>query len=209
MSNPLLFKIENGVVALDLVDTAAIGYDPAWQAPTGKEFPTVAVADYDPATAGYACQQVTGVVAATSNTTTENIDGTWCALPAVKTIQGADSWSVAWDLYQDATDPDGIVAYLYEHAGKDAYLYVGCGGDAKPVAFIGVVTLSAASIGGGRQANRSQVTFQYKNKPDGWFGTLTDWKIIPGDGSASTAGPPPLADTAATETESESESVHA
>lgn len=192
MSNPLLFKIENGVVALDLVDTAT--HQTGWQAPTGKTFPTVTSADYDPTTVGYACQQVTGVVAATSNTTTEQLDGTWCALPQTQVIQGADSWSVAWDLYQDATDPDGIVAYLFQHAGKDAYLYVACGGDAAPVAFIGVVTLSAASIGGGRSPNRSQVTFNYKAKPDGWFGTLTDWKIVPGDGSAATAGPGVLAD---------------
>jgi hypothetical protein len=190
VSNPLLFKIENGVVALDLVDPAAVGYLATWQAPDGGTFPTVASAAYDPTTTGYGCQQVTGVVAATSNTTTEQLDGTWCAPPQTQIIQGADSWSVAWDLYQDATDPDGIVAYLYEHAGKKAYLYVACGGDAAPVAFIGRVTLSAASIGGGRSANRSQVTFQYDAKPDGWFGTLAEWKIVKGDGSPATSGPP-------------------
>ena len=197
MPGPLLFKIENGAIGLDLVDTAAVGYLDTWQAPGGKTFPAVALADYDPLTTGYGCQQVTGVVAATANNTTNNIDGTWCAAPSVETIVGADSWTVAWDLYQDPTDPDGLVAYLYEHAGKDAYLGVFCNGDASPVAFVGKVTLSAASIGGGRNANRSQVTFAFKRKPDAWFGIPTDWKIVPGDGTASTAGPPPLAADAA------------
>ena len=189
-----LFKIENGVVALALVDPAAIGYDPGWQAPGGKVLPTVAQADYDPTTTGYGCQLVTGVVSATQNTTSETVDGTWCDLPETQTIAGADTWSAAWDHYQDATLADGLSAYLFEHAGKDAYLYVACGGDQVPPAFIGVVTLSASSIGGGRSANRSQVTMQFKRKPDGQFGTAADWKVIPGDGSTTTTGPA-MADT--------------
>jgi len=184
-----LFKITAGVVALDLVDPAAVGYDPAWQAPGGKTLPDVRVADYDALTTGYGCQLVTGVVSATANTTTETIAGTWCDLPATEQIAGADSWAAAWDHYQDPTLADGLSAYLFEHAGKDAYLYVGCGGDGVPPVFIGVVTLSASSLGGGRSANRSQVTFQFKRKPDGQFGTAADWKVIPGDGSAPTTGP--------------------
>lgn len=176
-----LWKIENGVFALALVDTAAVGYDPAWQAPDGGTLPTVRVADYDPETAGFGCQVVTGVLTATENVTTETVDGTWCDLPESRQVVGEDSFGVAWDVYQDPTVADGLVAYCYEHRGKQAYMYFGAGGDGVPPTAIGVVTIKAIGIGGGRSYARSQVTFPFDRAPDVMFGTAADWRVVFGD----------------------------
>jgi hypothetical protein len=176
-----LFKIEAGVFGLALVDTAAVGYLPTWQAPMGGVLPDVALADYDPLSDGFSCQVVTGVLTATENVTTENIDGTWCDLPSVAQIVGEDSFAVAWDAYQDPNDRDGLTAYCYQHRGEKAYVYFGAGGDAVPPTAIGVVTIKAMGIGGGRTAARSQVTFPFDRAPDIQFGTTTSYRIVFGD----------------------------
>ena len=41
-----VFKIETGVLALTLVDPAAVGYLTSWQAPAGKEVDAVLLTDY-------------------------------------------------------------------------------------------------------------------------------------------------------------------
>jgi len=194
-----VFRIENGVLAFELVDTAAVGYLPSWQAPTGAKLPAVDVADYDTSTDSFQCQVVTGVLTSTPQSTTETIDGTWCDMPESVIVPGADTFNVALDVY---TDPNtvGLSAYLYEHRGKDAYVYLGMGlnpGD-PPVA-VGVATLAAASIGGGRAANRAQVTFPFKAAPDIQFGDATASRVVFGDGSTPVDVPPGVLVAAAAE----------
>jgi hypothetical protein len=175
------FRIENGVLAFELVDTAAVGYLPSWQAPMGGTLPTVTAADYDTSTDNFQCQVVTGVLQSTPQSTTENLDGTWCDLPEVITIAGEDTFAVALDVYQDPNIV-GLSAYLYENRGKKAYAYFGMGtnpGD--PPTAIGVVTLSSVSIGGARSANRAQVTFPFDRAPDIQFGNATASRVVFGD----------------------------
>jgi hypothetical protein len=178
-----LFKIEAGVFGLALVDTAAAGYLATWQAPGGAVLPDVDLSDYDPLSDGFSCQVVTGVLTATENVTTENIDGTWCDLPSVAQIVGEDSFAVAWDAYQDPQDRDGLTAYCYQHRGERAYVYFGAGGDGVPPTAVGVVTIKAMGIGGGRTSARSQVTFPFDRAPDIQFGTATSYRIVFGDKS--------------------------
>lgn len=182
-----LFKITDGVFALDLVGDTD---DPAWQAPAGAVLPDVDVTDYDAATTGFGCQVVTGVLTSTPNQTSENIDGTWCDLPETVAVVGEDTFSVAWDYYQDPNIV-GLSAYLYEHRGKRAYLYFGAGGDGTPPTAVGVVTLSSGSIGGGRNAARSQVTFPFERAPDIQFGTATAGRIVFGNKDTPAVPVPP------------------
>ena len=46
MMSSTVFKIETGVLALTLVDPAAVGYLTSWQAPAGKEVDAVLLTDY-------------------------------------------------------------------------------------------------------------------------------------------------------------------
>jgi hypothetical protein len=186
-----IFRIENGVLALELVDTAAVGYDPAWQAPDGAVLPDVDAADYDTAADGFQCQVVTGVLQSSPQSTTENLDGTWCDLPEVVTITGEDTFAVALDVYQDPNTV-GLSAYLYEHRGAKAYAYFGMGPAAgSPPVAVGVVTLASVSIGGGRQAARAQVTFPFDRAPDVQFGTTAEWRVVFGDRATPPVDGPP------------------
>lgn len=184
-----VFRITDGAFALSVVDEAAVGYLDAWQAPGGAELPDVTPDDYpDSVGKTFQCQIVTGQLTSTQNANTENLDGTWCDLPEVVNIAGEDSFAFALDLYQDP-NVLGLSAYLYEHRGKVAYLYAGMGSAAAPPVAIGKVTLSSATIGGGRSANRAQVTFPFTAAPDIMFGTAAAYRIVPGDRSAPTTGP--------------------
>lgn len=179
-----LFKIEDGVFGLSLVDTAEIGYLPEWQTPGGVDIATIALADYEAgSTPTFSCQVVTGVLTATENVTSESVDGTWCAdgLPQSRQIVGEDTFSVDWDIYQDPHVADGLTSYLYENRGKKAYLYFGAGGDQVPPVAVGVVTLKASSIGGGRSYARATVSFPFDRAPDIQFGNLTAWHVVYGD----------------------------
>lgn len=195
MPTKTVFKITGGALAFELVDTAAVGYDPGWQAPAGGVFPDVTPAEYDTGTDGFQCQVVTGQVTSTQNSSSETLDGTWCDLPETVNTPQEDTFAVALDVYQDPNRPDGLSAWLYEHRGKEAYVYVGmaapAGATTVPPAAIGIVTVSSATIGGGRSANRAQVTFPFKRAPDVIFGTPAAWRIVPGDRSAPTDGPDP------------------
>jgi len=190
-----VFRVENGVLAFELVDPAASGYLPSWQAPDGDELPDVDPADYTTAAQSFQCQLVTGVLTATPQSTTENLDGTWCDLPEVITITAEDTFSAALDVYQDPNIV-GLAAWLYEHRGKDAYAYFGMGPAAgQPPVAVGVVTLASVSLGGGRAAARAQVTFPFKSAPDVQFGTAAAWRVVFGDrAKPPVSGPPPLAD---------------
>ena len=198
-----LFKIENGKFGLALVGA---GDDPTWQTPGGADPAEVTMADYDTEASGFACQVVTGVLSATANTTTENIDGTWCDLPEVKTVTGEDSFSVAWDAYQDP-NAIGLAAYLYQHRGAKAYLYFGAGGDGVPPTAFGVVTLTSMGIGGGRSAARSQFTMAFDRAPDIMFGTAAAWLLVYGDKSKPPVEGPPPAPGALADTDIETETV--
>jgi hypothetical protein len=194
MPSKTVFRIDQGAaLAFELVDPAAVGFDPAWQAPLGKELPTVLPSDYSTGTDGFQCQVVTGTLTSTQNSTTETLDGTWCDLPETINVAGEDTFAVALDIYQDPNRPDGLSAFLFTNRGKDAFVYIGMappsGTATVPPAAIGVVTLSSATIGGGRSANRAQVTFPFKAAPDVMFGTAADWIVVPGDRGTPTTGP--------------------
>ena len=47
MTDPIVVQITNGIIAFKRVDTAAVGYLPAWNAPAGKAASAVTMADYE------------------------------------------------------------------------------------------------------------------------------------------------------------------
>jgi len=160
------FKIQNGKLAFELVDEAAVGYLEEWQTPTGVTLPTIGIAAYDPSTAGYGCQLVTGVVESTQNSTSTTEDGGWCDEPTTVVTVGEPSFALRIDAWQDVTSTASFSAFLYRNRGKDAYVYVDMGGNGAAGRVVGVVTLDAGSIGGGRNANRMTPSFPFRHAPD-------------------------------------------
>lgn len=184
------FMVTNGVLGLEPVNTAAVGYLPEWQAPGGKDIGAVSMSDY-PDAAGFSCQVVTAVLEPTPNETTRNDDQTLCeaAAPAPVVVVGEPSFVLSVDMYTDPNQPDGLASFLFEHRTKPCYVYFGANGDAVPSALIGVVTVQPSALyGGAKDPNRATLSLPFQRTPDVVTGTPTGWKIMYGDHTASESG---------------------
>ena len=189
-----IFRIENGVFALSLVDTGAALYDDAWQTPGGVEVDVVTVAAYttDPAEGvQFECQTTSAALTASPNSTTDTTPATFCSAEVSTTSVGVTSYSLDATILQDPIVVDGISAYLFEHDTKEAYFYLGFNADLPPKA-VGRVRLVAGAIGGdARVTLTADISLPVERKPDLWVGNVAPGRVIHGDGT------PPAAQTAA------------
>jgi hypothetical protein len=201
MAAAVIFKIEDGVLGLTLVDKAAVGYLDTWQAPGGAEVYDVTIADYEATGVAFQCQTTSSALTASPNTTDDTTPATMCSAEITTTVVGVTSYTLDVTVLQDPNISDGISAYLFEHDTKDAYFYLGLGGDNVPPAAIGRVTVSAGAIGGeARTTLTADVSLQVKVKPDLWVGDATTNRVIKGDGT--TVVVPPLLAAASSSTSS-------
>ena len=201
MAGPVIFQIEDGWLALTLVDTAAVGYDTAWQAPGGSTVEDVTIADYGSpgGVDDWACQVTRGELTASPNENSVDVPATFCAAGSTVPQPGATSFALEVEFLQDPIVSDGLSAYLFEHDTKEAFYALGLTAEGSPPTSIGRCRLVAGNFGGTARENLvSSLSLPVVRKPDNWYGTATAGKIVPGDGSAST----PTPSVAATSTES-------
>src|SRR5215510_1694914 len=145
MSDATKFRITDGVFALELVDTAAVGYLDTWQAPGGKAVDVVTLADYDTGSAVWRCQVQELTIDPSANQNDETIDPTWCAPGKTIPNPGETSYAINGTYVSDVNVSTGLQAFLYANDTKEAYFYVGLGGDASAPAAIGRVKLVAST----------------------------------------------------------------
>lgn len=193
MADAVIFMIENGQFALEIVDTAEVGYEDTWQAPGGATVDTAVLADYDASSAAFMCQVTSGALTATADTTTVDVPATFCN-PAKSIPQpGETSYALDVSVLQDPNVAAGISRYLFEHDTEEAYFYLGLNGVDPPKA-IGRVRLVSATIGGGaRTVLTADVSLPCSRKPSVEFGDGTTSVVIPAAGA-------PLAAQATTQT---------
>ena len=184
------FKIEDGVLAIVLVDTAALGYLPTWQAPGGAEVFDVTLADYTaPPGSGVAlsCVTTSGAINASPNTSEEPTSATFCGAEVTTTVVGVTSYTLDATVLQDPQIAGGVAAFMTEHDTKEAYYYLGLAGDGNPPASIGRLRIIAGSFGGdARVALTSTHPLPISPKPDFWYGDATTNRVVKGDGSTVT-----------------------
>lgn len=184
-----VFKIENGVLALSLVDTAALGYLDSWQAPGGAAVDAVTIADYTTAPLegeDVSCQVTSAALTASPNTSTDTTPATFCGPEVTTTTVGVTSYSLDATVLQDPNF-DAVTAFLFEHDTKEAYFYLGLNGDGVAPAAIGRVRVVAGAFGGdARTTLTADLSLPVSRKPDLWVGTGAG-RVIMGDGST----PPP------------------
>jgi len=199
-----VFKIENGVLALSLVDTAAVGYLDTWQTPGGIQVDSVTLADYVGAAldgSDLSCQTTSAALTASPNTTTDTTPATFCGAEVNTTSVGVTSYALDATALQDP-HLDAVTAYLFEHDTKEAYFYLGLNGDAAPPAAVGRVRVVAGAFGGdARVTLTATLSLPVTRKPDLWVGDTTTNRVILGDGST------PLPLTAASSSSSDSSAV--
>ena len=181
-----VFKIETGVLALTLVDPAAVGYATDWQAPGGKEIDAVLLTDY---TAGntLSCQVTSGALNASPNTSDDVTEATFCQAEVTTTTVGVTSYTLDVAILQDPQVADGVSAYLFENDTKEAFFYLGLAGDGVPPASIGRCRIVAGAFGGDARVTLvATMTLPVSVKPDIWYGDATTNRVVKGDGSAYT-----------------------
>lgn len=178
MSDAVIFMIEDGEFALEIVDTAEVGYLDTWQAPGGATVDTATLAIYDPSSATFMCQVTSGALTASADTTTVDIPATFCG-PAKSIPQpGETAYAVDLSILQDPNVAAGISRYLFEHDTEEAYFYLGLNGTDPPKA-IGRVRLTSATIGGAaRTVLTADVSLPCSRKPSVEFGDGTTSEVV-------------------------------
>ncbi len=181
-----VFKVESGVLALTLVDPAAVGYLTSWQAPAGKEIDAVLLTDYASGST-LSCQVTSGALNATPNTTDDVTAATFCSPEETTTSVGVTSYTLDVAILQDPQIADGVSAWLFENDTKEAFFYLGLAGDGVPPASIGRVRVVAGAFGGDARVTLvATMTLPVVAKPDIWYGDATTNRVVKGDGSAYT-----------------------
>jgi hypothetical protein len=188
MADAVVFQIEAGQFALEIVDKSEVGYSESWLAPGGKTVDTVTLADYDASSATFMCQVTAGALTATADTTTVDVPATFCS-PAKSIPQPAEtSYALELSMLQDPQVVAGISAYLFEHDVEEAYFLLGLNDDLPPRA-IGRVRLQASTFGGeARTVLTADVTLPCSVKPSILFGT-TVTATLGATSSTSTSQP--------------------
>lgn len=173
MTAPLRFKIEQGAFALALVDTAAVGYLPAWQAPGGVAVDVATLDDYTDTAAHWSCQVQNMTIDPSPNTNDETVEATWCEPQTVIPNPGVTSFAINGTVVADVHVTESLIAFLYLHDTEEAYFYMGLAGDNAPPAAIGRCRIQASSFGGaGRVTLVNTVgALPLTQRYDMWYGT--------------------------------------
>jgi len=182
-----VFKIENGVFALSIVDPAAVGYSPAWQTPGGKPVDSVLLADYTTADGNdLSCQVASGALTASPNTTTDTTPATFCGPEVTTTAVGVTSYALDATILQDPNIAAGVSAYLFEFDTQEAYFLLGLDGVNPPKA-VGRCRVVAGAFGGdARVTLTATLSLPVSRKPDIEYGNATTSRIVWGSGTAPT-----------------------
>jgi hypothetical protein len=182
MADALQFKIENGVFALSIVDTAEALYQDSWQAPGGKTVDVAALADYETASAQWSCQIQTATIDASAQNNDETVDATWCS--AAKTIPnpGETTFAINGTFVADSHVMDGLWAFLYEFDTEEAYFMMGLNGPAAPPKAIGRLRVIAATFGGPARVTgtASLNALPLSRRYDAWVGSAAPGRVIEG-----------------------------
>jgi hypothetical protein len=148
MTAPQYMKVENGIFALSLVDTAAVGYSPTWMSPGGVDIATITEAAYTDNNAGWRCQVTSAFLAATANTTTEDVPAGWCGAGQSVTQVNESTFDLNLTFVQDGHLPDGLTEFAYVNDTKEAYFLYGLDAVSGLPKVMGRCRILAGQIGG-------------------------------------------------------------
>ena len=183
-----IFKIENGVLALTLVDTAAVGYTADWQTPGGVQVDTITLAAYTTAEGSdLSCQVTSGALNASPNTTDDVTPATFCGPEETTTSVGVTSYTLDCTILQDPHVAAGVSAYLFEHDTKEAYFYLGLNGEEAPSAAGRCRVVAGAFGGDARVTLTATLSLPVTKKPDIEFGDATTSRVVLGSGGTPVA----------------------
>lgn len=178
-----IFQIEDGRLALTLVDPAAVGYAASWQAPAGHTLATVDLTTDYTGTTSWSCQVTSAALEASANANDVTVPATFCQASSTVPQPGQTSYSLDGEFLQDVNVSTGLSRFLFENDTEEAYFYLGLDGEVPPFA-IGRVRLLAGSFGGPARENlTATLALPLSRKPDIAFGVTGTAVGVEGDGT--------------------------
>jgi hypothetical protein len=179
---PNIINITDGVFGLSIVDEAAVGYSPDWQAPGGDTALTSVLADFVDGDT-FTCQITSGRIASAGNINRRDRAATFCS-PAGSTVspgQSTHTLDVAW--FQDPHIRDGLSSFLWEHDAEEAYFLLGGDAGTTPPRAVGRVYIQAGAFLGEAAADLTDsLSLPIVRKPDVVFGTTGSTRLVTGAG---------------------------
>ena len=152
MADPFIWQIEDGVLAFSVVDTAAVGYLPSWNAPGGAAANAVTIADYDAGSDSWRCQVTSGLLTPSADTTTQDVPATFCVNGRTIPTPLQSTWTLDVEMLQDPqvgpSPTMGLAEFTYTHDSEEVYFLLGLNGDGVPPQAIGRVRMSPTAFGG-------------------------------------------------------------
>lgn len=182
MSAPATWRIENGVLAFADIDTAAVGYLPAWNAPGGGTASNVDYADYLADSTFWGCQVTSAALTPSADSSTQDMPTTICQLGSTVPTPLQSTWTLDVEMIQDSHITTGVAPaqtmslaeYLYLHDAVAVYYYLGLDGVNKAPRAVGRAVLSAAAFGGvAGEILLASGSWPTSGKPDIEFGNQT------------------------------------
>jgi hypothetical protein len=180
--DPNIINIEDGLLALTVVDEAASGYAAAWQAPGGDTAATVALEDYTDGD-GFTCQITSGRLTASKNVNRRDRAATFCSAASTTISAGQSTYALDFSFFQDPHVRDGLTAFLWENDTLEAYFLLAANAGTAPPRAVGRVLITSGSFLGDPRADLTDsVSLDVVRKPDVLFGTTGSTRLITGAG---------------------------
>jgi hypothetical protein len=153
MADPFIWQIEDGVLAFAVVDTAAVGYLPSWNAPGGVAVGEADIAAYDLGSAAWRCQVTAGTLTPTADTTEQTVPATFCVNGRTIPTPMQSTWTLDVEILQDPHAPSsagamGLAEFTYRNDAREVYFLLGLNGDGVPPQAVGRVRMSPTAFGG-------------------------------------------------------------
>jgi len=190
MSDPIIFKIFQGQLGLEVVDRAEVGFTESWRAPGGKTVDTVTLADYDTGSATFMCQVTRAQITSSPDTSTEDVAPTMCAPGKTVPTPGESQFALEIGALSDLNVAAGLQHFAFAHDAEECYVYVGFN-DTEPPRAIGRVMMASLPIGGDMRVTMNDtVTWPFTGKPQIEFGDATTSTPEPPNPIALTAPAP-------------------
>jgi hypothetical protein len=185
MADPNVLNITDGLLALTVVDEAAVGYAATWQSPGGDTALVAALADYTDGDS-FSCQITSGRITTSKNVTRRDRAATFCA-PATSTPSpGSSTYALDFAFFQDAHIRDGLSSFLWENDTLEAYFLLAGDAGTTPPRAIGRCYIAAGSFLGEPRADLTDsVSLDIVRKPDVVFGTTGSTRLITGTGTVT------------------------
>lgn len=181
--DPNIINITDGIVALAIVDEAAVGYSAAWQAPGGATAATAALADYVDGDA-FRCQITNGRLAASKNVNRRARAATFCAPAGSSVTAGQSTYAFEFSFFQDPHVRDGLSSFLWENDTLEAYFLLAGEAGTTPPRAVGRCLIASGSFLGEADADLTDsVSLDVVRKPDVLFGTTGSTRLLTGTGT--------------------------